>query len=64
MSPIGRNMIGLASRFGSIIVKCRPIGVYGIHYYNIDSTTVLSDIQRHCIGRGLTVVADCEISKF
>ena len=29
LSPIGRNMIGLASRFGYIIVKCRLIGVYG-----------------------------------
>ena len=29
LSLIGKNMIGLASRFGYIIVKCRPIGVYG-----------------------------------
>ena len=30
LSPIGRNMIKLASRIDYIIVKCRPIGVYGI----------------------------------
>ena len=28
LSPIGRNMIGLVSRFGSIIVKCQSISVY------------------------------------
>ena len=30
LSPNSRDVIGLVSRFGSIIVKCRPIGVYGI----------------------------------
>ena len=30
LSPISRDVIGLASRFGSIIVKYRPRGVYGI----------------------------------
>ena len=29
LSPISKNMIRLASRFGYIIVKCRPISVYG-----------------------------------
>ena len=29
LSPICRNMIGLASRFGFITAKCRPIGVNG-----------------------------------
>ena len=28
--PIRKDVIGLVSRFGSIIVKCPPIGVYGI----------------------------------
>ena len=27
LSPISKNMIGLASCFGYIIVKCRPTGV-------------------------------------
>ena len=30
LSPIGKNMIGLASCFGSLIAKCRPIDVYKI----------------------------------
>ena len=30
LSPISRDVIGLASCFESIIVKCRPISVHGI----------------------------------
>ena len=30
LSPISRDVIGLAGCLGSIIVKCRPIGVYRI----------------------------------
>ena len=30
LSPISRDVIGLVSCFGSIIIKCRPISVYGI----------------------------------
>ena len=30
LSPISRDGIELVSRFGSIVVKCQPIGVYGI----------------------------------
>ena len=30
LSPISRDVIGLVSCFGSMIVKCRTIGDYGI----------------------------------
>ena len=38
LSPISRVVIGLANHFGSIIVKCRPIGVYITMHSALGST--------------------------
>ena len=43
LSPISRDVIGLLSRFGSIIVKCQPIGVYR----NLTTQHFSANLGRH-----------------
>ena len=42
LSPISRDVIGLANRFGSIIVKYQPRGVYGIQITKLEGAKRLS----------------------